>query len=64
MLRRVGSDGVDDRPEALLGNLLQLLGGLHVLRRVGSDEAEDRPEPLLVYLLQLLGGVACAQEGW
>jgi hypothetical protein len=25
---RVGSDGVEDRPEALLGNLLQLLAGV------------------------------------
>jgi hypothetical protein len=25
VFRRVGSDGVEDRPEALLGNLLQLL---------------------------------------
>jgi hypothetical protein len=28
MLRRVGSDEAEDRPEALLGNLLQLLVGL------------------------------------
>ncbi len=25
VFRRVGNDGVEDRPEALLGNLLQLL---------------------------------------
>ncbi len=28
MFRRVCSDEVEDRPEALLGNLIQLLGGV------------------------------------